>query len=326
MSSPEGGPQLNADERLLAELGYKQELERSWGGFTNFAISFSIISILAGCFTNFFAAWNNGGPVMVAIGWPVVSVLILVVALCMSEIVSSMPTAGGIYYWASKLGGPGWGWFTGWFNLVGLIGVVASVDYACASFISYTYGLFSPSYDAFNLKYIFIIYLAVLAIHVFINLFPAHILSVWNNTSAYIHVIGPAIVVLVLIFGAEFAPERLVRVHALGQQLRILGRHIEPQVLPVRGAAGRHPDPVHDHRLRRLGAPFRGDHGGGQGGRSGHVAVGVLLGHRRLDRAAGASCSRSRTRTSSRPPTRTAPAPRSASSRRRWAWPGSRRS
>jgi amino acid transporter len=192
---------MNADEKLLAELGYKQELERSWGGFTNFAISFSIISILAGCFTNFFAAWNNGGPVMVAIGWPVVSALILIVAFCMAEIVSAMPTAGGIYYWASKLGGARWGWFTGWFNLVGLIGVVASVDYACASFISYTIALFNTSYDAFDLKSIFLIYLGVLAIHVFINLFPAHVLSVWNNTSAYIHVIGPAIVVAVLIFG-----------------------------------------------------------------------------------------------------------------------------
>src|SRR6476659_1984023 len=148
MSDPSpGAPQLNEDERLLAELGYKQELERSWGGFTNFAISFSIISILAGCFTNFFAAWNNGGPVMVSIGWPVVSALILIVA--------PMPTAGGIYYWSAKLGGPSASWFTGWFNLIGLVAVVASVDYACASFLSYTIGLFDTSYDAFNLKYIF---------------------------------------------------------------------------------------------------------------------------------------------------------------------------
>src|SRR5947209_17398559 len=81
MSDPSPGTRpMNDDERLLAELGYKQELERSWGGFTNFAISFSIISILAGCFTNFFAAWNNGGPVMISIGWPVVAALILVVA------------------------------------------------------------------------------------------------------------------------------------------------------------------------------------------------------------------------------------------------------
>ena len=200
MSSPEGSPQLNSDERLLAELGYKQELERSWGGFTNFAISFSIISVLAGCFTNFFAAWNNGGPVMVSIGWPVIGLLILVVSLCMAEICSSMPTAGGIYYWAAKLGGPSWGWFTGWMNLVGLVGVVASVDYACASFASYTIGLFDSSYDAFSLQHIFIIYICILAIHAFINMFPAHILSYWNNGSAYWHIVGASIIVLILIF------------------------------------------------------------------------------------------------------------------------------
>ncbi len=200
---PEGSPKLNADEALLAELGYKQELERSWGGFTNFAISFSIISVLAGCFTNFFAAWNNGGPVMVSIGWPVVGALILVIALCMAEICSSMPTAGGIYYWASKLGGPSWGWFTGWMNLVGLVGVVASVDYACASFASYTIGLFDSSYNAFSLTNIFIIYIIVLVCHVFINLFPSHILSYWNNGSAYWHIVGAAVIVLILIFAPD---------------------------------------------------------------------------------------------------------------------------
>ena len=80
----------------------------------------------------------------------------------MAEIVSAFPTAGGIYYWASKLGGPVWGWFTGWFNLIGLIGVVASVDYACAQFLSITISLFDPSWDALNLKRVFIIYLCLL--------------------------------------------------------------------------------------------------------------------------------------------------------------------
>jgi len=78
---------------------------------------------------------------------------------------------------------------------------VASVDYACASFLSYTIGLFDTSYDAFNLKYIFLIFLGILCIHVLLNLFPAHILSYWNNTSAYWHIVGAAIIVLVLIFG-----------------------------------------------------------------------------------------------------------------------------
>ena len=104
------------DEQRLAELGYKQELNRSWSGFQNFAISFTIISILAGCFTSYGQAWNNGGPIAISWGWPLISAFILIIAFCMSELVSAYPTAGGIYWWASKLGGPAWGWFTGWFT------------------------------------------------------------------------------------------------------------------------------------------------------------------------------------------------------------------
>src|SRR6266536_6205928 len=136
-------PELrDADEKRLAELGYKQELLRSWTGFQNFGISFTIISILAGCFTTYYQAWNNGGPVAISWGWPILSAFILIIAFCMAELVSAFPTAGGIYWWASKLGGPVWGWFTGWFNLLGLIAVVASVDYAAAIFLNALLGLY----------------------------------------------------------------------------------------------------------------------------------------------------------------------------------------
>src|SRR5271167_1715757 len=133
---------LTADEQRLAELGYKQELKRGWSGFSNFAISFSIISVLAGCFTTYGQAFKNGGPIAISIAWPLISVLILCVAWSMAELASAMPTAGGIYYWASKLGGAGWGWFTGWFNLIGLVAVSASVIYASATFLMYTLGLY----------------------------------------------------------------------------------------------------------------------------------------------------------------------------------------
>src|SRR6476620_9631413 len=87
------------DEQLLANLGYKQELNRSWSGFSNFAISFSVISILSGCFTTFSQAWNNGGPIAISIGWPLISLFILMIGFCMSELVSAYPTSGGIYWW-----------------------------------------------------------------------------------------------------------------------------------------------------------------------------------------------------------------------------------
>src|ERR1700730_7296747 len=137
---------LTADEQRLAELGYKQELKRGWSGFSNFAISFSIISVLAGCFTTYGQAFKNGGPIAISIAWPLISLLILAVAFSMSELASAMPTAGGIYYWASKLGGAGWGWFTGWFNLIGLVAVVASVGYGAAAFLTALLGMYNVNF------------------------------------------------------------------------------------------------------------------------------------------------------------------------------------
>jgi amino acid transporter len=93
------------DEERLAELGYRQELSRGWSGFTNFAISFTIISVLAGTFTTFSFAWLHGGPVAVSIGWPVICLFVLTVAVSMSELTSKYPTAGGPYWWAHDLGG-----------------------------------------------------------------------------------------------------------------------------------------------------------------------------------------------------------------------------
>ena len=75
---------MGEDERQLAHLGYKQELTRAWSGFTNFAISFTIISVLAGCFTNFSFAWNAGGPAAIAIGWPILCGFVLLVAFSSS--------------------------------------------------------------------------------------------------------------------------------------------------------------------------------------------------------------------------------------------------
>src|ERR687890_312359 len=134
------------DERILAGLGYRQDLKRGWSSFSNFAISFTIISVLAGCFTTYGQAWNNGGPIAISWGWPIICGLILLVALSMSELVSAYPTAGGIYWWASELGGKAWGWFTGWVNLVGPVGVVASVDYGAASFLYATLNLFGVDF------------------------------------------------------------------------------------------------------------------------------------------------------------------------------------
>src|SRR5919204_2705970 len=126
------GHDIHHDVRRLAELGYRQELSRAWSGFTNFAISFTIISVLAGVFTNFSFAWTAGGPAGIAAGWPIPCAFVLLVALSMYELTSAYPTAGGPYWWAAKLGGAGWSWFTGWFKMVGPVWILAGVGYGAA--------------------------------------------------------------------------------------------------------------------------------------------------------------------------------------------------
>jgi amino acid transporter len=197
----------DADERRLAEMGYKQELHRAWSGFSNFAISFTIISVLAGCFTTYGQAWNNGGPVAISWGWPLISIPILIIGFCMAELVSKYPTAGGIYWWASKLGGPVWGWFTGWFNLVGLVGVVASVDYACATFMNALFGYFSLDLGFMNfaddqhiLGETFVIFAVILFAGALINIFSTHLLSIVNSVSVWVHVVGVAVIIGILVF------------------------------------------------------------------------------------------------------------------------------
>src|SRR5438552_8117702 len=95
-----GQPATKTDEQKLHQLGYAQELLRRMSGFSNFAVSFTIISILSGCLTLYLFGMNTGGPVIMSIGWPLVGVMVTLVGLAMAEICSSFPTSGGLYYWS----------------------------------------------------------------------------------------------------------------------------------------------------------------------------------------------------------------------------------
>ncbi|HLI58421.1 MAG TPA: amino acid permease [Solirubrobacteraceae bacterium] len=185
------------DEKRLAELGYKQDLERRMSGFQNFAISFTIISILSGALTLYGTGINYGGPLQQAIGWPIVSVFVIIVGLSMAELASAFPTAGGLYWWASRLGGPAWGWFTGWFNLIGQVAILAGIDYGAATFTTALANLwFHYSNDSHHVMYM---YAAILVLHALLNIFSVRLVAFLNHVSAYWHVIGVAVIVVVLI-------------------------------------------------------------------------------------------------------------------------------
>jgi amino acid transporter len=129
---------IRNDVADLHRLGYAQELFRSMGGFSNFAISFSIISILTGAVIlyDYGLAW--AGTAAVLIGWPLVTVFVLAIAASMAEIASAYPTAGGLYYWASRMKNKDWGWWTAWFNLIGQFAIVAGINFAAAAFLNAT--------------------------------------------------------------------------------------------------------------------------------------------------------------------------------------------
>jgi amino acid transporter len=194
------------DEKLLHKLGYAQELFRAMGGFQNFAISFTIISILAGCLTSYWVAFERGGPVAVTYGWLLVGLMSTVIALAMAEIASAYPTAGGLYYWASRLGSPGWGWATGWFNLIGQVAVTASIGYGLATFaqvlFDYWFSYTKHMEDWLGVSALFalyILYVFFLTAACLINVFDIRITAGLNTISAYWHMAGVAIIVFVLL-------------------------------------------------------------------------------------------------------------------------------
>jgi amino acid transporter len=185
---------MTDDEKRLAELGYKQELNRRMTGFQNFALSFTIISILSGALTLYGTGINYGGPIQEAWGWPIVSIFVIIVALSMAELASAYPTAGGLYWWASKLGSPAWGWFTGWFNLIGQVAITAGIDYGAAIFTTTLLNLvFSYGNDTHHIMYA---YVAILILHATLNIFNVRLVGILTHISAYWHVAGVAIIAL----------------------------------------------------------------------------------------------------------------------------------
>jgi amino acid transporter len=202
-----GADEVGEDVQRLHELGYRQELSRAWSGFTNFAISFTIISVLAGTFTTFAFAWQNGGPIAASIGWPVLCFFVLMVAFSMAELTSRYPTAGGPYWWAHDLGGKGWSWMTGWFNIVGLVGIVASVGYGAAIFLNATLGLYGLDVLGINfgdgehiLSETWLLFFLILTLYTVVNIFADRFLALMNNVSVGWHVLGVAVVIGLLVF------------------------------------------------------------------------------------------------------------------------------
>ncbi|HEX9032885.1 MAG TPA: amino acid permease [Streptosporangiaceae bacterium] len=196
-------PAVLSDEEMLHKLGYAQELMRRMSGFSNFAVSFTIISILSGCLTLYYFGMTTGGPAEIVWGWPIVGIMTLFVGLAMAEVCSSYPTAGGLYYWAAKLArnkGPAWSWFTGWFNFLGQVAVTAGIDFGAAffinAFLNIQFGLGLAHWETI------VIFALVLLVHGLLNQFGIKLVARLNDISVWWHILG----VLIIVGALTFAP------------------------------------------------------------------------------------------------------------------------
>jgi amino acid transporter len=208
---------IQADIRDLHKLGYAQELFRSMGGFSNFAISFSIISILTGAVIlyDYGLAW--AGTAAVLIGWPLVTVLVLLIAASMSEIASAYPTAGGLYYWASRMKNKNWGWWTAWLNLIGQFAIVAGINWAAANFLNAT--IITPILSGMGIVYdntttvlaigsatvltgALLTMGVLMLVQLILNIVGINLVALLNQISVWWHiVVVAAVVVLIFLVG-----------------------------------------------------------------------------------------------------------------------------
>ncbi len=203
MSQNDRKNQLQEDKKYLHQFGYAQELLRDMGGFSNFAISFSIISILTGAVSLYGHGLTYGGPGMMGFGWPIVALFVMLVAASLAELASAIPTAGALYHWAAILGSKRWGWYTAWINLIGMIGIVAGIDYSFATFADLLLAG-SFGYES-TLTTTLVVFAITVLLHGIFNHIGIRLVAILNDFSAWYHIA----VVLILFVSLAFFTDKL---------------------------------------------------------------------------------------------------------------------
>src|SRR5687767_7171661 len=191
---------MRSDSADLHRFGYAQELLREMGGFSNFAVSFSIISILTGAVTLFGYGLEMGGPLEMTLGWPLATLFVLTVAASMAELCSAYPTSGAMYHWAADLGGLAWGWYVAWFNIFGLIAAQAGINYSCAQFILPFFGIPASTSN------LYLMFAFIMINQGLLNHFGVRLVSRLNDASVVVHIAGVIAIVAALFWLAPLKP------------------------------------------------------------------------------------------------------------------------
>ncbi|CAF0904322.1 unnamed protein product [Adineta steineri] len=192
---------MNDDAARLESLGYKQELTRTLNRLTNYGFTLSAISITSGVTSMFAYGMTTGGPIIMVWGWILVSIFTLCVSLGMAEICSSYPTAGGLYFWSANLlpnqYKPMVSWYTAWFNIMGQLAGIVSVDFGLSmligSVISIGIGEWSP-----RPWHILLIHLCVVISHGLFNSLGRTVLLWTTHISTWWQLLAPIIICIAL--------------------------------------------------------------------------------------------------------------------------------
>ena len=184
---------MDEDVQYLEQLGYKQQLSRVMGLGPNFALGFTYLSPVVGIYSLFaYALATGGGATFWAI--PIVVAGQFMVVLVFGEIVSQYPIAGGIYQWARRLQGRGFGWFTAWIYTWALLATIAAVAYGGVPYVAALFG--KTATTGFTIG----IAIAMIAIAAVINLFGARLLAKAATIGLVAELIGALGIGLYLLF------------------------------------------------------------------------------------------------------------------------------
>jgi amino acid transporter len=199
----DAGAAATEDVRQLESMGYAQELLRRMSGFSNFAISFSIICILAGGITSLQLGLSAVGGAAAGVIWPLGMLFSLVVACSMAQVASAFPTAGALYHWSSILGGRGWGWATAWFNLLGLTFVTAAVNVgAYTLFVNFIGPLLGLDPALLGVRHQILGVVLITASQALFNHFGIRLTTLLTDFSGYLILVVTSLLCAVMLLGA----------------------------------------------------------------------------------------------------------------------------
>ncbi|KAK2791397.1 hypothetical protein FQN52_009182 [Onygenales sp. PD_12] len=207
---PVSDHQMDADERVIVSLGYKQEFKREFSLWTTFCVSFSVLGLLPSFASTLWYGMGYAGTAGMVWGWIIAMIFIQCIALSMAELCSSMPTSGGLYYAAAVLAPPKYGpfaaWFTGWSNWIGQVTAAPSVNYGTAAMILAAASINNPSYVPTGYQ-TFLLTTLIMIIHGIISSMPTKWIAQFNSYGSTFNIIALIIVLIAIPAGTTNSPK-----------------------------------------------------------------------------------------------------------------------